>query len=68
MSGAEIIVLLIILAIWGISKAVTNAKLDNYDMSKVSIGKMAMDSDKSYAEKRRNLVAGKYDKDEHWKI
>ena len=64
----ELILLLIILAICGISKASTNAKLDNYDMSKVSIGKMSMDSGKSKAEIRRNLVAGKYDKDDKWKI
>lgn len=64
----ELIVLIIILVIWGISKANTNAKLDNYDMSKVSIGKMSMDSGKSKSEIRRNLVNGKYDKDDKWKI
>ena len=65
---AELIILIIFLVIWGISRANTNAKLDNYDMSKVSIGKMSMDSGKSKSEIRRNLVAGKYDKDDKWKI
>ena len=68
MTGAEFIALLIILAGWGIYKACLNAKVDNYDMSNVSIGKMSMDTGKSQTEIRRKLVNGEYDKDEHWKI
>lgn len=37
-------------------------------MSKVSTGKMAMDSDKSVSEIKRNLINGKYDKDEQWRF
>ncbi len=43
-------------------------KVDNYDMKKVSTGKMAMDAGKSKSEIKRNLVNGKYDKDSNWKI
>lgn len=64
----ELITVIVLLVIWGISRAVTNAKLDNYDMNNVSIGKMSMDSGKSKSEIRRNLVNGKYDKDDKWKI
>lgn len=60
---AEFIVLVFFLAIYLISKANLNHKVDNYDMSKVSIGKMAMDAGKSKTEIQRNMVAGKYDKD-----
>lgn len=47
-----------------------NAKLDNYDMTKVSAGKMAADKAKGLStyEIRKNTVAGKYDKDANWKI
>lgn len=38
------------------------SKVNNYDMSKVSTGKMAMDVGKSPDEIKNNLVAGKYDK------
>lgn len=65
---AELIVIGFFVAIYLINKANLNRKLDNYDMTKVSIGKMAMDAGKSHAEIQRNLVAGKYDKDENWKI
>lgn len=65
---AELIMLVIIGAIYFINKWSVDAKLDNYDMSKVSIGKMSMDVGKSQSEIRRNLVNGKYDKDEQWKI
>lgn len=68
MTGTELIILLIGLVIWGIYKAILNAKVDNYDMSNVSIGKMSMDAGKSQTEIRRKLVNGEYDKDEHWKI
>lgn len=65
---AELIVLIIALVGWWIYKANLNSKVDNYDMSKVSIGKMSMDAGKSKSEIRRKLVNGEYDKDEHWKI
>ena len=43
-------------------------KVNNYDMNKVSYGKMSMDSGKSVGEIKKNLVNGKYDKDDKWKI
>ena len=58
----------IIAVVCFISKASTNAKFNNYDMDKVSIGKMSMDAGKSKSEIRRNLVNGKYDKDDKWKV
>ncbi len=64
----EFICIIFFVAIYLISKARLERKVDNYDMSKVSIGKMAMDDRKSYTEIKRNLVAGKYDKDVQWKI
>lgn len=65
---AELITLGIFVAIYLIGKASLDHKMDNYDMSKVSIGKMSMDAGKSHAEIRRNMVNGKYDKDNKWKI
>lgn len=63
-----IIGIIIIAIIYGIIKANENAKFNAYDMNKVSTGKMAQDFGKSPSEIRRNIVAGKYDKDEHWKL
>lgn len=68
MTGAEFIVLIIALVGWWIYKANLNSKVDNYDMSKVSLGKMSMDAGKSQTEIRRKLVNGEYDKDDKWKI
>lgn len=65
---AELIMLIIIGAIYFINKWSVDARLENYDISKVSIGKMAMDTGKSKFEIRRNLVNGKYDKDDEWRI
>lgn len=65
---AELITLGIFIVIYLIGKANLNHKVDNYDMSKVSMGKMAMDAGKSHTEIRKNLVAGKYNKDDKWKI
>ncbi len=56
------------MVIYLISKARLERKVDKYDMSKVFAGKMAMDAGKSYTEIKRNLVAGRYDKDDQWKI
>lgn len=50
------------------AKSDTEHKVNHYDMSKVSTGKMAMDAGKSPSEIKRNLVAGKYDKDSEWRI
>lgn len=65
---AELIVIGIFVAVYFIVKARLESKVYHYDMSKVSIGKMAMDSDKSKAEIQRNLVGGKYDKDGEWRF
>lgn len=65
---AELITFAIFIVIYLIGKAKLNHKVNNYDMSKVSIGKMAMDAGKSPTEIQRNMVAGKYDKDNEWKI
>lgn len=64
----KLIVVGFFIAIYLISKANLERKVDNYDMSKVSTGKMAMDAGKSHTEIKRNMVAGKYDKDDEWKI
>ena len=65
---AELIVIGIFVAVYFIVKARLESKVNHYDMSKVSIGKLAMDSDKSKAEIQRNLVGGKYDKDGAWRF
>lgn len=65
---AELVVIIIFIVIYLVNKASLEHKVDNYDMSKVSIGKMSMDTGKSYTEIKRNLVSGKYDKDDKWKI
>lgn len=57
--------LIIFAIIFGIIKLVQHNKLENYDVTKVSTGKMAQDVAKglSTSEIRRNYVNGKYDKD-----
>lgn len=64
----ELIILAIIYIIYKLSKANVNRRIDNYNMRNVSIGKMSMDSGKSKSEIKKNLVNGKYDKDDKWKI
>ena len=61
----EILLLLILVAVWAINKADINRKLDNYDMSKVDNSKLSWDTANgvSVAERRRRLVNGYYDKD-----
>lgn len=49
--------------IWLIGIASFNSSFNNYDKSNVSIGKMAQDSNKSVYEVKRNMMAGKYNKD-----
>lgn len=53
---------------WFVWSADREAKLNNYDMSKVSIGRMTMDATKSPREIQNNLIAGKYNKNSKWKI
>ena len=65
---AELIVIGIFVAVYFIVKARLESKVNHYDMSKVSIGKLAMDSDKSKSEIQRNLVGGKYDNDGAWRF
>lgn len=60
---AELITLGIFIVIYLIGKANLNNKVNNYDMTKVSIGKMSMDAGKSKTEIQKNMVAGKYNKD-----
>lgn len=64
----ELIVVGIIVTIVLISKANLNHKVDNYPINKVSIAKMSMDAGKSPGYIQRQMVAGKYDKDDEWKI
>ncbi len=65
----DLIGLGILILIYVVCKNIFENKLNNYNMSKISHGKMAMDAGKkSPSEIRRNLVAGKYDKDDEWKI
>ena len=44
-------------------KIKVNSQFEHFDMSNVSIGKMAQDSNKSVYEVKKNMMAGKYDKD-----
>lgn len=64
----ELIVVGIIVTIVLISKADLHHKVDNYPIDKVSIAKMSMDAGKSPEYIQRQMVAGKYDKDNEWKI
>lgn len=65
---AIIIAIIIAAVVLKIKKESVNVKMDNYDMSKVSIGKMAVDKETNPAKIRQNLVNGKYNKDENWRI
>ena len=56
--------IIIIVAIYAISKANTERKLDNYDISKIDNTKLTRDmcNGVSVSERRRRLVNGYYDK------
>ena len=59
-----IILIIIIAVIWGINKARIEARLDNYDISKIDNTKLTKDmiNGVSVAERRRRCVNGYYDK------
>ena len=59
-----LILIVIFVVIYFISNASTNAKLENYDMSKVDTMKLTRDAHNgvSVAERRRRCVNGYYDK------
>ncbi len=62
----ELIICIIVfggIALW--QKAKINSKFEHYDPSNVSIGKMAQDAGKSKYEIKKNMMAGKYDKDDN---
>ena len=62
-------VIIVWLIIYLICTSRTNYQLDNYDMNKVSMGKMSQDlGKKSTSEIRRNVVSGKYNKDANFRI
>lgn len=57
--------LIILLAVWGFSKASLNSKVDNYPIDRVDSSKMISDkvmNNLSDAQVQRNMVNGKYDK------
>lgn len=64
----ELVVIIVFIIIYAIYKANLNHKVDNYPINKVSIAKMSMDAGKSPKYIQRQMVAGKYDKDNEWKI
>ena len=68
MTTGGLIVLIIFYVLYKLSKLETNKKLDNYDMTKVSLKKLSEDAGKSEAYKRAKMVRGGYDKDDEWKI
>lgn len=68
MTGAEFIILLIFLAGIKLYHIYEDIKFDSYSTKNVSIGKLALDTKSSPRQVRRNMMAGKYDKDEHFKI
>lgn len=63
----DFIGIVILIIIFAIGKIISKCKVDNYDISKLSIGKMAMDAGKSPSYIRQKMISGGYDKDSHWK-
>ena len=59
-----LILIIIIAVIWCINKASIEARLDNYDISKIDNTKLTKDmiNGVSVAERRRRCVNGYYDK------
>ena len=59
-----LIFIIIIAVVWGINKASVEARLDNYDISKIDNTKLTrvMINGVSVAERRRRCVNGYYDK------
>lgn len=62
---AELITIVIFIAIWAICKISTETKLDNYPVSKIDNTKLSRDvaAGVSVSERRRRCVKGYYDKD-----
>lgn len=59
----DLIGLIILAAIYFISKAKLENKVDNYPIDKISIAKIGMDAGKSPDYIKRKMVSGAYDKD-----
>lgn len=61
-----VVIVLVFFTFYSIINA--HNRLEHYDMNKVSMGKMSQDIGKSQSEIRRNLINGKYDKDDKFRI
>ena len=65
---ADLIVLAIVVGIYLWDKISLETKVDNYPISKVSVTKLGMDAGKSPDYIKRQMVQGKYDKDDKNRI
>lgn len=57
-----IITIIVCVIFYGVSKALLEHKVDNYNMSNVDTTKLCADAHKGANAVKRNLVNGKYDK------
>ena len=68
MTTGGLLLLILFFAVYKVLTAGTANQAKNYDYRKVSMGKMAMDHDKSQHYRNQKMIRGGYDKDDKWKI
>ena len=68
MTTGGLILLIIMYVVYKVAVSSTASQAKNYDYRKVSMGKMAMDHDKSQHYRNQKMIRGGYDKDDKWKI
>ena len=68
MTTGSLIILIIFFVLYKAGIAQTASQAKTYDYRKVSMGKMAMDHDKSQHYKYQKMIRGSYDKDDKWVI
>ena len=68
MTTGGFILLILFFVVYKVITAETANQAKNYDYRKVSMGKMAMDYDKSQHYRNQKMIRGGYDKDNKWKI
>lgn len=68
MTSGGLVLLILMYVVYKVIVGSTANQAKNYDYRKVSMGKMAMDHDKSQHYKNQKMIRGGYDKDDKWVI
>ena len=68
MTTGGLVALILFFVVYKVIVSSTATQAKNYDYRKVSMGKMAMDHDKSQYYRNQKMINGGYDKDDKWRI